>query len=113
MSQKAIIHTATRVIRRVTIDDSPSFGSDETVIDMGNVRLDLAGGPWKLDADNITKVLATAQEADDAFTAPVSQPMIELLQALADVRDETALPAKVRVMAGRLRQFFDRRIRID
>ena len=65
MSQKAIIHKATRVIRRLTIDDVPSINPiDEEEIEL-LAPIDLAGGFWKLDAQN-KKVLATDQEIDDA-----------------------------------------------
>lgn len=113
MSQKCIIHTATRVIRRVTTDDFPRTGTDESFVDMGIIRVDLAGGPYKLDVDNITLLTPTAQEIDDAFTVPQSTPLIELLQALTDVRDDTNLPPKIRLVCARLRQWFDRKIRTD
>lgn len=62
--QKAIIHTATRVIRRLTVDDVPPIAPDETVVPLV-APIDLAGGYWKLDAQN-NKVLATDQEIDNA-----------------------------------------------
>jgi hypothetical protein len=64
MAQKAIIHTSTRVIRRLTTDASPAITSDETVVDLA-VDIDLVNGPWKLDLSNV-KVQATAQENQDA-----------------------------------------------
>lgn len=76
MAQKAIIHTATRVIRRLTTNDSPVLSSDETSIEM-ITPIDLAGGPWKLDIDNTTKLVPTQQEIDDS---DVDQSRVSFLQ---------------------------------
>ena len=70
MTQKAIIHTATRVIRRLTTDDVPATNADETAVEVVT-PLDLAGGPWKLALDNQTLTVATTQEIDDAEADPV------------------------------------------
>lgn len=68
----AIIHTATRVIRRITTDDPPPVAADETAVvvpdgtDIG--RRDNGDGTFtykKLDGRNAL-VDATAQEALDA-----------------------------------------------
>lgn len=64
MAQQVIIHTASRVIRRITTDVSPVVASDETAIVMAS-PLDIGGGFWKLDVSN-NKVAATAAEAQTA-----------------------------------------------
>ena len=43
--QKAIIHTATRVIRRLTIDDNPEIASDESIVEL-ETPVDIGGGYW-------------------------------------------------------------------
>lgn len=73
--QKAIIHTATRVIRRLTTDAAPDIAADETAVDMGAVTLDLAGGYWKLDAQN-NRVPATQADIDAADVDPVREAAI-------------------------------------
>lgn len=62
--QKVIIHTATRVVRRLTLDETPKIQPDESIVDLAS-PIDLAGGFWKLDAKN-EKVLATTLEVDQA-----------------------------------------------
>lgn len=62
--QKVIIHTATRVIRRLTLDEAPKIQPDESIVEI-ETPLDLAGGFWKLDAKN-EKVMASTLEVDQA-----------------------------------------------
>jgi hypothetical protein len=100
MAQKAIIHTATRVIRRLTIDDAPAVGPDETAVALA-APIDLAGGPWKLDGSD-QKAPATAQEfrdagLDEAFNRQQRMARrAEVLAALADVKDDALIALKVR-----------------
>jgi|SRR6266850_7725408 len=62
--QTAIIDTATRIIKVVTIDPIVTPGEGETAIVLDN-PIDLGNGPWKLDDTN-TKVVATAKEYQDS-----------------------------------------------
>lgn len=110
MAQKAIIHTATRVIRGLTTEETLSLPSDYSLVDLA-VDIELSNGPWKLDLSN-AKVQATVQEARDAgidetYNAQVSN---QLLLDFKDasilsrtrwiaVRDNTGLPADVRQAA--------------
>lgn len=71
----AILHTDTRVIRRVTKDPAHVIESDETKVDVGAQVIDLAPGAsrtgfWKLTTQN-EQVEADAQEVDDADVDPV------------------------------------------
>jgi hypothetical protein len=68
--QKAIIDTATGVIKRLTLDDIPQVTSTETavVIDLGK-EIDLGGGYFKLDDKN-NKIPATDDEVDKAGVDP-------------------------------------------
>lgn len=62
--QKVIIHTATRVIRRLTTDENPVVLSDESIIPMNpSIVLD---GFKKLALDNISLLVPTQQEIDDS-----------------------------------------------
>ncbi|HZX14981.1 MAG TPA: hypothetical protein VFF49_11355 [Thermodesulfobacteriota bacterium] len=63
--QKAIIHTTTRIIRRLTTDNVPVLSLDETAIEMVT-PIDLDNGYWKLDVDNLTLLVPTQQEIDDS-----------------------------------------------
>lgn len=84
MAQTAIIHTTTRVIRRLTIDPSPVLAADETAIALAT-DIDLSGGFWKLDAQN-DKVAATSDDVSQAGVddAVVYQQQIGKLLALRD-----------------------------
>lgn len=64
--QNTIIHTATRVIRRLTTDTNPPIANDETLIDTSNNPIDLAGGPWKLGIDNKTLSQPSQNEIDNS-----------------------------------------------
>lgn len=68
-NQQAIIHTATRVIRRLTTDPTPDVAADETAVDLRAAVIDLAGGYWKLDAQN-NRVPATQADIDAADVDP-------------------------------------------
>lgn len=61
--QKAIIHTATRVVRRLTTDDSPVIEADETVVEMDQPIT--ISGFTKLNEKN-EAVVASETEAADA-----------------------------------------------
>lgn len=110
MAQKAIIHTATRVIRGLTTDTNPSLPSGYSAVDLA-VDIELSNGPWKLDVSN-NKVQATTQEARDAgidegYNAQVSAQLITDFRDASilartrwiAVRDNAGLPAGVRQAA--------------
>ena len=58
---KVIIHTPTRVIRRITTDENPSISSDESFVEVDFT--DIGGGFWRLDDLN-NKVLALEKDID-------------------------------------------------
>lgn len=62
--QKAIIHTNTRVIRRLTTDINPVVGADESVVEVSDT-IDLSGGYFKLD-ENDNKKTATTKDIEDS-----------------------------------------------
>ena len=62
--QNVIIHTDTRVVRRLTTDENPAIREDESVVTLDE-PIDLAGGFWKLD-DKDEKVPASNKDIDDA-----------------------------------------------
>lgn len=115
MAQKAIIHTATRVIRRVTIDDNHTIGADETAVTLAS-EIDLApagsaSGYWKLSGSDL-KVEATQAEGrtaglDPAFDrAQRNARRQALLDHLDDMAADATLPARVRTFASRLKAVF-------
>lgn len=100
MAQKAIIHTATRVIRRLTTDDDHTLGLDESAVIL-NDPVDIGGGYWKLDEAN-KKVPATDKEIDDAGVdeekekAKFEAKRDELKTIIFDIADKGATLEKVR-----------------
>lgn len=91
--QKAIIHTDTRVIKRLTTDESPVLTKDETIVELVE-NIDLAGGSWKLDNAN-KKVLATAKEIEDSGDEQViftkrSLIVKEINKAISDIAQKGA-----------------------
>ncbi len=111
MSQKAIIHTATRVIRRLTTDPSPPLALDETAIDLPQ-PIDIGGGPWKLDMAG-QQVKATETEAqaaglDEAYLAQQRQTRLANLKAaLDDALANELMPARMRAVIQRFRELLD------
>ena len=101
MTTYAIIHTATRCIRRVTTIDPPEVGTGESVIAVTD-GFDIAGGPWKLDVDDATKVAPSEAEKDDAFTTPEPTDITELKAAIQDIIDDGALPVKIKTFVVKL-----------
>jgi hypothetical protein len=83
MANKAIIFDANRVVVGVTTEASPTLPAGFSTVDF-NPDFTLAGGPWKLDAQN-NKVAATLAEyratgRDEAYNAQQED------QLLADFR---------------------------
>jgi len=100
MSQKAVIHTETRVIFGLTTDDNPQIGPNMSVVELAS-PITLGGGFWKLDESN-NKVAATQEEVDASgvdevrnryFKALARQ---EYLDAIAVLLAEPAIPLKLK-----------------
>jgi len=103
--QYAILHAATRVIRRLSVEEDVQVGPDEVAVALDQ-PIDLAGGFWKLDAGD-QKVLASDQEITEARVDPVRERqrklalVAELKVAISDAAGDAALPAKLkRVLAA-------------
>lgn len=108
---RAILHTASRVIRCLTIDPLRVPRADETEIVVPD-SFSLDGGPWKLDTDGATKLVPTSAELDAAFTSPLSVDISALrdaaqalYQACTVVEAATTLPQIVRDMAAANKAF--------
>lgn len=106
MAQFVVIHTATRVIRRVSSESAP-VAKDETILPLA-IRIDLAGSPtgyWKLDLAD-TLVPATAQEIDDANVDPARVGIKRvaardaMLAALQSMSQDNALPPSLSAFAA-------------
>lgn len=109
--QYAIIHTTSRVIRRLTITSPPEHDpATETAVLM-NPPIDLAGGWWKLNGGN-NKVSATDAEADTAGIneAAARARRIQRRQALLDKLDEIiadgTAPARLRQLCQVWKELF-------
>lgn len=101
MTPYAVLHSATRVIRRVTIDPMHAVAADE-VLESTITPVNLTGGPWVLVAENGIVRPATPQEIDDAdaderaVAVRRAAILAEYLAASDDLRDDPAVPAKYR-----------------
>ena len=109
----AILHTATRVIRRLTSDVIPPIQPDE----IGQLVLegfDLAGGPWKLGLDNVTKLTPTLTEIDQAFTLPFPADLQAVLDALVTLQNTSTLSllTDVRATASALQAWLNKPSRL-
>jgi hypothetical protein len=115
MADKAIIETATRVIRRLTMDPNPPLATDEMAIDV-TAKIDLSVGPLKLDqsANPVSATLAEWQQAGldpvynkqqgQAIVSNYKQSVIDSRDAWIAVRDNTGLPVPLRTAAGKQAQ---------
>lgn len=112
MTVKVVIHTATRVIVRMTIEDNHEIdASTETLIDLGVPSFTLPNtspsGYWKLDLSN-QPVPATDQEVDSSRVDPVREALRRRLliglinNAIDDIADNGATLVKLRTYFQRL-----------
>jgi hypothetical protein len=104
-----IIHTSSRVIRKMTTD-APQLEADESAVNVAD-GFDLAGGPWKLAADNVTKVAPTDPELDAAFIRPFSTNVGTLITALDDLLNNGDTVARRRAIFAAIRAHFGTRTR--
>ena len=100
----AIIHSATRVIKSLTVDVSPTIPAEHEAVGVPDGFT--LGGDFKLDIDNVTKLVPTQEELDAAYTQPLPQILIDLRDAALTlynssdtVAKNNALPNDVRQMA--------------
>ena len=109
----AIIHTTSRVIRRLTTDDPPPIAADEKAFLVPD-KFDVGGslsGWWVLDIDNVSKRAALQAEIDaaDVDEARIALKQLlkrtELLKAITNIESASSLPLLVRTFATRLREF--------
>ena len=104
MPQWAIVHATTRVIRRVTTDSNHPMAADEAKAEVAGPALDLAGGPWKLAADNQPKLAPTQQEIDDAdvdearVALKLQQRNTAYLNALDNLINDALTPPKLKAL---------------
>jgi len=109
MPQWAIVHATTRVIRRVTTDPDHSITADEARVEIVGSPLDLAGGPWRLAADNQTKLAPTQQEIDDAdvdearVALKLQQRITAYLNALDHLINDALTPPKLKALFQAMR----------
>jgi len=103
-----IIDTQTRVVRGVTTNPSPDVRPSESVVTMAR-KIDLAGGPWKLDVDNTTMIRPTARDITDAEENrfPAIKKRRELVAHLTDMEADGTLDQKVRDLATKLKGIYE------
>lgn len=99
--QKAIIHTNSRVIRRLTVDVTPSIASDESVVELSDA-VDLAGGFFKLDPANklvpASKAEIDAADVDESkVAAKRAQVRKAIKDAIIDIADNGATQPRLNV----------------
>lgn len=107
----AILHAATRVIRRLTIDPTHPLRPDEIRVSVPE-GFNLSGGPWKLHTDNLTKEAPTEAELNEAFTPPPSAEMeafldaaLKLFDVANKVESNVLLPNDVRSLGAAMKGF--------
>ena len=100
--QKAIIDTATRVIKRVTVDDQPSFDEKtESIVNL-NEKVDLSGDYKKIEIDNKTISIATPEEIDIAGVDETIEAIKKdlklknLQKAIDDVLKDNSVPDSIK-----------------
>lgn len=104
MPQWAVLHATTRVIRRVTTDADHAVAADEARVEVVGPPLDLAGGPWKLAANNQTKLPPTPQEIDEAdvdesrVALKLQQRMTAYVNALDSLINDALTPPKLKAL---------------
>ena len=100
-TQHAILHAATRIIRRLSTEEEAQVAPDEVAVPLAT-PIDLSGGFWKLSADNQTKITASEQEIIEARVDPTRERqrklvlVVELRASFQDAVGDPTLPAKLR-----------------
>lgn len=102
-TQKAIIHTATGVVRKVTTDENPTIADDESIVAL-SAPLDLSQGFIKIDIDG--KVVPAdpadidAAGVDDILEAAKQTAKMDALKsALTAVINDKTVPNTLKVFA--------------
>lgn len=107
-----VLHTVTRVIRRITSDPAHGIAPDESKVRVPD-GFDLAGGPWKLGADNVTKLTPASAEIRDARSLPPPADVQALIDAARAIQTDTSFPAKLRALAQKIADRFDQRTPLE
>lgn len=101
MAQFAVVHTGSRVVRRLTVDAVHAVAVDETLVELGE-PMDLAGGPWVVPpgSGKIRRATPVEIDAADADGAAVKQRRDRLqddyVAAIEALRDDATVPSKYR-----------------
>ena len=107
--QYAIIHTATRVIRRLTTDEPPAVWADETAVALAE-KIDLAPEGqtkyWKLDDKN-KKIAASNAEIDAAGVDETLEAQKRAAKVAA-YKDAVATAAADPLIIGSLKTYFEK-----
>lgn len=98
----AILHTATGVVRRVTIDPNHTIGADESKIEVPSVDFSQGRPKW----DGSKFVPATAQEIDTADLVPFSPEIRDIRQAAQTLINDPSVPQTVKDFVLALRVIF-------
>lgn len=108
----AILHAATRVIRRTTIDADHRIGPDEIKQVLPEpIPIDFAKVRYRLLADG-SYVAAMPAEVTESNFAPIRPDMQAIVDALDDILNDPSpvvTPEKLKTLCQRLRGIYGRR----
>ena len=108
----AILHAATRVIRRTTIDADHKIGSDEIKQPLPEpIPADFAKVRYRLLADG-SYAAATQAEVTESNFGPIRPELQAIVDALDDILNDPSpvvTPAKLKTLCQRLRVIYGRR----
>lgn len=109
---KAILHNATRVIRRVSEEEMPQVAQDEIVVDLGDRKIDIAPKEypdgmkvfWKLDLE-LNLVEASKEESEAARVDKAAE--LSKIKALEDsLMEALRAVAEDPLVVGSLKTYF-------
>lgn len=98
----AILHTATGVVRRVTIDPDHVIGTDESRIEVPAVDFKDGRPKW----DGLKLVPATAQDIEAANLLPYPPEIRDIRQAAQALINDPTVPQTVKDFVFALRVIF-------
>lgn len=105
-ADKVIIHSSTRVIKVVTSDANPTIPANHEAVTVPN-GFDLAGGPYKLDIDNLTKLVPSDAELKDAYRTQRDIDRADLKAKLVAFSDDVTTGAKIKAFLTALDVYFN------
>jgi hypothetical protein len=112
MTTYAILHENTRIVMRATNREPPQVNVGEIAVVVAD-GFDLAGGPFRLGLDNVTRSTPTEAQIDEAFTTPDTAGLTQMkaLVVAVDALPLASVPQEVKDLLRMIVKKFHHKVR--